>query len=448
MIRMSFGFLFIIVACGKSGGGEKFGAPLDQSRAGVIASCTTRTEAASLADKHGGSYRILNEKRGLVEFYGIPVDSLNTELPRSKLTQNLVYDKLIENDFVTSFSFGDFPYVGAASPVNRNSTHQNLFPHLVQIDGFDLPQGQSGEGVTIAIVDSGVHYNHPHLASNIRINPQDRHGSGANGFDEDRNGFPDDYAGWDFYNHDPYPIDDNGHGTHVAGLAAGAIGGVAPRAKILPVKVLNSRGSGDLGTIAAGILYAIDNGADVVNLSLGGPASQGISRALDELISHIKLARDRNIIIVAAAGNGGEDGIGDCNDKFPVWPASIESENLIAVGSVNSRDQLTGYSNFGAKSVHVAAPGGEGREGLLSTVPPSCTTNCTSQHAVYDRMSGTSMAAPVVSGLIAIVKGLRPSMASVDIRSHIMQNGSFAQGLEGAIQSSRVINVKRAVESL
>jgi subtilisin family serine protease len=448
MIRMSFGFLFLVVACGKSGGGEKFGAPVDQTRAGVIASCTTKSQAASLAEKHGGAYRILNEKRGLVEFYNIPVETLNSDLPRSKLTQNLVYENLIENDFITSFSFGDFPYVGPGTRSSRNSNHLNLFPHLIQIDGFDLSQDRKGEGVTIAIVDSGVHYNHPHLAPNIRTNPRDPHGSAGNGRDDDKNGFPDDYAGWDFYNHDPYPIDDNGHGTHVAGLAAGAVGGVAPKAKILPVKVLNSRGSGDLGTIAAGILYAIDNGAHVVNLSLGGPAFEGMGRALDNLLSHIKLARDRNIVIVAAAGNGGEDGIGDCNDDFPVWPASIESENLIAVGAVNSRDQLTAYSNFGAKSVHVAAPGGEGWEGLLSTIPPNCTTNCTAQHAVYDRMSGTSMASPVVSGLVAIVKGARPSMATVDIRTHIMQTGTFVRGLDGVIQSAQVINVKGAVESL
>lgn len=448
MIRMSFGFLFLVVACGKSGGGEKFGAPLDQTRAGVIASCTTRTQAASVAGKYGGSYRILNEKRGLVEFYGIPLDSLSDDLPRSKLTQNLVYENLIEDGFAGTFSFGDFPYVGPASVVNRTSAHLNLFPYLTQIDGFDLPLDHRGEGVTIAIVDSGVHYNHPHLSPNIRTNPRDPHGSGGNGRDEDLNGFPDDYAGWDFYNHDPYPIDDNGHGTHVAGLAAGVIGGVAPRARILPVKVLSGRGSGDLATIAAGILYAIDNGAHVVNLSLGGPASGGISRALDVLLSHVKLARDRNIMIVAAAGNGGDDGVGDCNDKFPVWPANIESENLIAVGAVNSRYQLTAYSNFGPKSVHVAAPGGEGSEGLLSTVPPNCTTNCTAQHAVYDRMSGTSMAAPIVSGLVAIVKGVRPSMASVDIRSHIMQTGNFVSNLEGAIQSAQVINVKGAVEGL
>ncbi len=445
---MSFGFLFLIVACGKSGGGEKFGAPLDQTRAGVIASCTSRAQAASVADKHGGSYRILNEKRGLVEFYNIPAESIHADLPRSKLTNNQVYDNLIENSSVNSFSFGDFPYVGPSSVNSRTSAHLNSFPHLAQIDGFDLPLDRQGEGVTIAIVDSGVHYNHPHLSPNIRINSRDLHGSSGNGRDDDRNGYPDDYAGWDFYNHDPYPIDDNGHGTHVAGLAAGVIGGVAPKAKILPVKVLNSRGSGDLATIAAGVLYAIDNGAHVVNLSLGGPAVEVISRELSEFLSHIKIARERNIVIVAAAGNGGEDGIGDCNDEFPIWPANIESENLIAVGSVNSRDQLTAYSNFGAKSVHVAAPGGEGWEGLLSTIPPNCTTNCQAHHAVYDRMSGTSMASPVVSGLVALIKGARPSMASEAIRTHIMQSGTSVRSLEGVIQSAQVINVKRAVESL
>lgn len=446
---MSLGVLFLLVACGKGGGGgERFGAPSDQTRAGVIASCTSKSQAAAVAEKFGGSYRVLNAKRGLIEFYDIDSESLHSELPRAKFTDNQVFEKLIDSEIIGSFSYGDFPYVGPGQVFNRNNAHKSYFPHLVQIDGYDLPDGTQGEGVVIAVVDSGVHYNHPHLSPNIRFNPNDAHGSGANGMDEDQNGFADDFAGWDFYNHDPYPIDDNGHGTHVAGLAAGTIGGVAPKARILPVKVLSASGSGDLATITAGVLYAIDNGAHIVNLSLGGPAAGVVGPALENMIKNVQIARDRNITIVAAAGNGNEDGVGDCNEDYPVWPATIESENLIAVGEVNAYDQLTRYSNFSPVSVHVAAPGGEGNAGLLSTVPPNCTTVCSNQHAVYDRMSGTSMATPVVSGIVALVKGLRPGLSPVNIRSHIMKHGKAVSALEGLIKSGQVVNVKEILRTL
>ncbi len=447
MKRMSWGILILAVACGKGGGGgEKFGAPQDQTQAGIIASCTSKVQAASVAEKFGGSYRILNEKKGLIEFYDIPNDTLQAELPKAKLKANQVYENLIENGFSASAALGNFPYVGGVTPQYRDSTMTSYFPYLTQIDAYNLPAGVRGAGVTIAVVDSGVHYNHPHLSPNIRTNSRDGHGSSANGRDEDGNGYSDDYAGWDFYNHDAYPVDDNGHGTHVAGLAAGTLSGVAQQAKILPVKVLGSRGNGDLGTITAGILYAIENGADVVNLSLGGSGASEMGSALDELVGHIRLANDRNIVIVAAAGNGGSDGVGDCNDDQPIWPASIESPNLMAVGSVDGSNQLTRYSNFGGRSVHVAAPGGD-NVGLLSTVPGNCTTSCNSTHAAYGRMSGTSMATPVVSGLVALVKGVNRGLAAAEVIELIMENGTSVPEFDGLIRSRQVVNAGKALEA-
>lgn len=448
MKRMSWGILILAVACGKGGGGgEKFGAPQDQTQAGIIASCTTKAQAASTAEKLGGSYRVLNEKKGLIEFYDIPSEDLRAELPKAKLKDNQVYENLVENGFSASANLGNFPYVGGVTPQYRDSTMTSYFPYLTQIDAYNLPAGVRGSGITIAIVDSGVHYNHPHLSPNIRTNSRDGHGAAANGRDEDNNGFSDDYAGWDFYNHDAYPVDDNGHGTHVAGLAAGTLSGVAQQAKILPVKVLGSRGNGDLASIAAGILYAVENGADVINLSLGGSGAAQLGSALDELIGYIGLARERNIVIVAAAGNGGDDSVGDCNDDQPVWPASIESDNLMAVGSVDRANKLTTYSNFGGRSVHVAAPGGDST-GLLSTVPGNCTTNCNSTHAVYDRMSGTSMATPVVSGLVALVRGVNRGLAAKEVIELIMENGTDVPEFDGLIRSRQVVNAGKTLQAL
>lgn len=445
---MSWAILFVVVACGKSGGGgEKFGAPDNQTQAGVIASCTTRAMAQEVAENLEASFRVLSEKKGLIEFYGADAEALKAELPRAKFKQNKVYEGLVESGF-EAMAVGNFPYAGAAAAINRDASMVGYFPYLTQIDAFELPAGIRGAGVTIAVVDSGVHYNHPHLSPNIRFKSGEGHGASANGRDDDGNGFVDDHAGWDFYNHDAYPVDDNGHGTHVAGLAAGRLSGVAPDAKILPIKVLGARGNGDIGTITAGILYAVENGADVINLSLGGPGASEITREISEMIDVIALARDRDIVLVAAAGNGGNDGKGDCNDDRPVWPASLESENLIAVGSVDAGNSLTTYSNFGGRSVHVAAPGGSGVDGLLSTVPGNCTTNCDSTHAIYGRMSGTSMAAPVVSGLVALVKGVKRSLAAVEVRDIIMENGTSVSEFEGLIRSRQVINVGKTLDAV
>src|SRR5690606_17709986 len=208
---------------------------------------------------------------------------------------------------------------------------------------------------------------------------------------------------YDFYNGDNYPNDDHGHGTHVAGLAAGTRSGVAPKAKIMPIKVLNSNGQGDIATIAAGILYALDMGADIINLSLGGVGSQMAQRDIESLISGVRLAESKGRLLVAAAGNGGDDFLGDCNDEDPIYPSSFQTDSIISVAAVDSYNNLAYYSNYGGSTVHIAAPGGNGGyEGL----------NSTTIDGSYNYMSGTSMATPLVSGLAALIKSSNPNLSS------------------------------------
>jgi len=231
-------------------------------------------------------------------------------------------------------------------------------------------------------------------------------------------------------------------------LAAGTLGGIAPKAKILPIKVLSSSGSGDLGTIAAGILYAIENGADVINLSLGGPAAGQISSELQKMIDIVALAEKNDIMIVAAAGNGGNDGIGDCNDENPIYPANIESSNIISVAAVDSNNQLTSYSNFGGKTVSVAAPGGAQNQGILSTGLAYCEEDCGPQDAQYYSSAGTSMASPIVAGLVALIRSYDKDLTHEQIKEIIMKNGNSNDGLQGLIQSGQVINVQKSLAAL
>lgn len=434
----------LLVSCGKKTN-EKTSAPRRESESGIIASCSTRAEAEELSQKLGISFRIINEKRKLVEYIGISAAELKRHLPRSNFKKNKIFnDVLVSGNFQGSF-FGNDEYYGAHPAEYRTEAVARQFPHLNQIETFSATN--MGEGSIIAVVDTGVYYNHPHLSPNIYVNPNDKHGSQANGQDDDGNGFRDDFAGWDFYNGDAYPIDDHGHGTHVAGLAASTHSGIAPKAKILPVKVLSADGRGDLGTIAAGILYAIDRGAHIINLSLGGEGGGGITREIRQLIDTVKLAKQNNVLIVAAAGNGGMDGLGDCNDKLPVYPANIDEDNVISVASVDEYDNLTEYSNFGGATVHIAAPGGDYYTGgLNSTAIPQCNGPCSRFNTPYVSQMGTSMATPVVAGVAALVRAQDQSRSYLEIRDKILKNGKEYPDLLGLIQSASVVNVRQALE--
>lgn len=440
--------LLLVSSCGRMSE-QLFSAPSSQKNAGLIASCTTVTQAKSLAAKLGIQYRIINKKRRIIEFVGATKTELAKHLPKSRFTQNKVFTKkLISSKFqATTQNVQNTEFFGAHTPEYAGPTTATYFPHLTQISALGT-HGQ-GAGVIIAVIDTGVYYNHPHLSPNILTNPADKHGGNANGSDDDGNGYADDYVGWDFYNGDAYPIDDNGHGTHVSGLAASTYMGVAPRAKILPIKVLSADGQGDLGTIAAGILYAIDRGADIINLSLGGPAASEASAEIQGLLSSIKMAATKNALVIAAAGNGGSDGIGDCNDALPTYPASLSAANIISVASVDSYNQLTSYSNFGAGTVHVAAPGGDYiNGGLLSTDIPYCYGPCTQSDTQYSRKMGTSMATPIVSGLAAVVMSENRSASYAKIKSAIERSGEVEENLAGKVLSGKVVNLANTLNSL
>ena len=439
--------LLILVGCGKKAT-EITSAPTSDTQAGIIASCTSSSQALSLSKELGIQYRIINEERKLIEFVGIDEAALAQKLPKAKLIKNKIYNpKLISGDFEAQ-SVSNIQFYGAHAAQMRSNSTARYFPHLNQIDALS-DTSSLGAGVVIAVVDTGVYYNHPHLSPNILTNESDKHGNNANNFDDDGNGYTDDYVGWDFYNGDAYPIDDNGHGSHVAGLAASTYMGVAPLAKILPVKVLSADGRGDLGTIAAGILYAVDRGAHVINLSLGGSASGGITNEIRNLISMVQIAKDRNSLIIAAAGNGGFDGVGDCNDNSPVYPANIQEENVISVASVDLYNRLTSYSNFGGGSVHVAAPGGDRYTGGLSSVAiPYCNGPCSSNETPYTSNMGTSMAAPVVAGIAAVLKSKRMNLTHKQIKNIIMRTSSNEMELNGLIQSGGVVNLWAALNSI
>ena len=275
--------------------------------------------------------------------------------------------------------------------------------------------------IVTAVIDTGVDYRHQDLAANIWSNTDEVAG---NGIDDDRNGFIDDTRGWDFANNDNDPMDDNGHGTHVAGTI-GAVGnngvgisGVAWSALIMPLKFLDANGSGALSNAIQAINYARVNGAKVINASWGGG---GFSSALQSAITQF---RNAGGIFVAAAGNESNN-----NVTTPAYPANYAG--AISVGASTRSDTLASFSNYGT-NVQIVAPG----QSILSTLPGN----------TYGTLSGTSMATPHVAGAIALLWGQNPTRTAAQITDAVFANTDNV--LRGAISQYGRLNVGRAAASL
>jgi len=276
---------------------------------------------------------------------------------------------------------------------------------------LDLPgawQLSQGAGVTVAVVDSGIRLDHPDLGPNVWTNFGEVPG---NGIDDDHNGFVDDVHGADLTTVASRQdlTDGNGHGTHVAGIIAAAangqgVVGVAPKAKIMTVKVLDAQGQGTTGAVADGIRYAVANGARVINLSLKSDAPDP---RVDAAIAEALAAR---ALVVVAAGNDGID-----IDRTPSYPASVPAPNLLAVAATTPADGsgLAEFSNYGVLSVQLAAPGEE----ILSTA----------HDGSYVVESGTSMAAPMTSAVAALMASANPRIGGVELRSLLLQSATRSQ---------------------
>ncbi|MGL6094184.1 MAG: S8 family serine peptidase [Fimbriiglobus sp.] len=275
----------------------------------------------------------------------------------------------------------------------------------------------------VAVLDSGVDFRHPDLDANLWRNPGEVAG---NGFDDDGNGFIDDMLGVDLSNNDSIPEDQYGHGTHVAGVI-GATGnngfgvtGVAQRTRIMSVKFMGADGSGFTSNAVRGIDYAISEGARVINMSWGGgPYNTALAAA-------IQRARAAGVIVVASAGN---DGIN--TDSTPVYPGGYvtNSDNMVVVAATNWSDTLTSWSNFGRNTVTLAAPG----ESILST------TN----GGGYGLKSGTSMAAPMVAGALAVLWDQNPSWSYSTVISRLKSTLDPLPSLTATTQTGGRLNLAK-----
>lgn len=334
------------------------------------------------------------------------------------------------------------------------------------LEAWDIVKGS--QNLVVAVIDSGVDYTHPDLSANIWTNAGDpwsdpQNPSTGNGLDEDGNGRPDDFHGWNFVTKscsiDPNgncdcplsatpsndPMDDFGHGTPAAGIIAAqgnnqvGVAGVLWTAQVMPLKFLDAVGCGNVADEVEAIKYAIQMGAKIITVNAGGSQFQQTE------FDAIAAARDAGILVVAPAGNSRSD-----NDVSRVYPASYDLSNVISVAASSFYDDVAFFSNYGKSSVHLAAPG----DCIYSTMPTGSFSlqtqtnfDCTDSKYLpnYDYNSGTSFAASFVAGIAGLLLVQNPSLLPPDLKAILLSTVDPEPLLIGKVISNGRVNAHRAL---
>jgi len=337
---------------------------------------------------------------------------------------SIVNHQSTTNDQQSTFS-NDGGNLKSSTPNDPLYSQQWYIPAVHADAVWDSVNGKDSTQV-IAILDTGVDWLHPDLMNKIWINPGEIPG---NGIDDDGNGFVDDVRGWDWINNDNNPMDDNSHGTHVAGIAAAeanngiGISGVSHGAKIMPLKVFQSSGRGDAATITQGIIYATQKGATVINMSFG---SYALSLTMEQALANAYAT----CVLVAAAGNDDLD-IGDCLGD-PFYPAALSYVlGVMAPEGGFSNSDCTGPTFSLSPTLNnyeMKAPG----TNILSTIPNG-------NYRVYQ---GTSMAAPILSGSLALYRSLIPDESMELMWVKLIQSTSNFLNIEEALNKIPATEVR------
>lgn len=304
-----------------------------------------------------------------------------------------------------------------------NNTGQSGGKSDADIDAPEAWDIQTGNNVVVGVIDSGVDYNHPDLAANIWTNPGEIAGDGI---DNDSNGYVDDIHGYDFVNNDGNPLDDNSHGTHVSGTIAAqgdnstGVAGVNWSAKIMGLKFLDASGSGSIFNAVKAVEYATQKGAKLTNNSWGGG---GYSQALYDAIAAAGTAGQ---LFIAAAANSASN-----NDSAPAYPATYNLDNIISVASTDRNDGLSSFSNYGATTVDLGAPGSS----IYSTIPGGG----------YGFKNGTSMASPHVAGVASLIWSQYPDLTASEVKNKILGSVDAIAALAGKTVTGGRLNAFKSL---
>jgi subtilisin family serine protease len=320
--------------------------------------------------------------------------------------------------------------------------------------------------IVVAVIDTGVDYTHEDLLPNMWRNPGESgldsqgHDKSKNGIDDDNNGYIDDIVGWDFSGNDNKPYDlstdplqmiskggNPGHGTHCAGNVAArgnnskGISGVAPNAKIMAIRFIGSEGGGTTADAIKSIKYAVDNGAKVLSNSWGGEGPRD-DKGEDNmaLLDAVKYSMEKDTLFIVAAGNGRKGaGFNNDTDANPVYPSSYDVENLISVAAIDNQNQLGVFSNFGAKSVHIGAPGVKVYSTMVENKYDDTIFDLLGITATWD---GTSMATPHVAGAAALYWSAHPEKTWRDVKNALYNSAEKIPALSNKVFTGGKLNVE------
>jgi thermitase len=372
--------------------------------------------------------------KGLFGTGGMMHVKVNSEAAKNSLYANPDVE-FIEPNFILSVNPTEQTAFGSA-PESSDQYIQSGTDSRVRVTdswGIQKPYNQ-GSKVLVAVIDTGLDTNHGLFRDSNALwaNPAELNGSA--GVDDDGNGYIDDVNGWNFDAGNGNVYDDNDHGTHVAGIILGVGQDVSQdpvresKIKIMPLKFLDANGSGVTSSAISAIYYAVSKGAKVINNSWGG---SGYSQSLHEAYT---FAHNNGVVIVSAAGNSSSN-----NDSISMYPANFDSPNNISVAASDEySDSKASFSNYGAKKVDVAAPGVR----IISSVPgdgclaPGC----------FMMMSGTSMAAPFVAGMAALILREAPQLSSYQVKSIIISSVDYVSSLSSQVSSRGRVNVYKAIQ--
>jgi subtilisin family serine protease len=316
-----------------------------------------------------------------------------------------------------------------AAPADASYSRQWGLNHRNGIqaeDAWTITKGS--KDFIIAVVDTGVDYNHPDLIENMWTNDSEQ--NGLPGVDDDGNGIIDDIYGYNPIGENGDPMDGQGHGTHCAGVIGAShndigVAGVMAEARIMGIKIFDDRGRTTAEAIVKGIDYAVKAGVKIMSNSWGGPSE---SQAIRDAIS---AANDEGILFVAAAGNGNIFGWGQNNDRKPVYPANYELDNIVSVGAIKRNGRKAFMSNYGEKTVDLFAPG--------------VSIQSTYIRGSYRSLTGTSMAAPHVSGVAGLIASLDPEMTILEIKERLNSGVTTSNKLSKSI-SGGTLNAFESVK--
>jgi len=384
------------------------------------ASQTSRAHALSSAGLK--SIKTFQLVKGLTFARPIPGQSLDNTVSTLAINPNIEYVE--PNYYVTIDIIPNDPNFQLQYGLHNDGTSGGLANADVNApEAWDV---QTGNGVVIAVIDTGVDYTHPDLKDNIWVNPGE---IADNGIDDDGNGFVDDIHGWDFANDVNDPADDHAHGTHVAGIIAATsnngigISGINWNAKIMALKFFDANGIGSTANAIRAINYAVMMGVRLSNNSWGGG---GFSQALFDTI---QAAAAEGHLFVAASGNDAVD-----TDSTPHYPSAYDLPNIISVAATDDNDRLASFSNFGIVSVDIAAPGFR----IESLIP----------NGLYQSLSGTSMSAPFISGAAGLVLSTVSGISAEALKAALLDNADRIPSLSGRVATGARLNISRTLKSL